>query len=50
MDSKDVFLRVWDREFQTTLRAFKAFPRERLGAAAGRNQNKSLRVSVPLKL
>ena len=30
MDSKDAFLRIWERESQTTIRVFKAFPRDRL--------------------
>jgi hypothetical protein len=30
MDSEDVFLRMWDREFQTTIRVFKAFPGDHL--------------------
>jgi uncharacterized damage-inducible protein DinB len=25
MDSKEIFLRIWEREFQTTVRVFKAF-------------------------
>jgi len=30
MNAKDLFLRIWDREFQTTIRVFKAFPADRL--------------------
>lgn len=32
MNAKEIFLRIWDREFQTTVRVFKAFPDERLDA------------------
>jgi len=30
MNAKDLFLRIWDREFQTTVRVFKAFPADQL--------------------
>lgn len=30
MDAKEVFLRIWDREAKTTVRVFRAFPRESL--------------------
>lgn len=30
MDAKEIFLRIWDREAQTTQNVFRAFPRERL--------------------
>jgi uncharacterized damage-inducible protein DinB len=32
MDAKEIFLRVWEREFQTSVRVFKAFPADRLEA------------------
>jgi uncharacterized damage-inducible protein DinB len=31
MDAKEVFLRIWDREAKTTLKVFRAFPKESLG-------------------
>jgi len=30
MNAKDIFLRIWDREFQSTIRVIKAFPADRL--------------------
>ena len=30
MNAKDIFLRIWEREFQTTVRVFKAFSEEQL--------------------
>jgi len=32
MPAKEVFLRIWEREFQTTVRVFKAFPPDKLEA------------------
>ena len=32
MDAKEIFLRVWEREFQTSVRVFKEFPEDRLEA------------------
>lgn len=31
MNSKEIFVHIWDRESQTTLRIFRAFPAGRLG-------------------
>ncbi|MGA2074031.1 MAG: DinB family protein [Terriglobia bacterium] len=30
MESKEIFLRIWEREFQTTVRVFKAFSADQL--------------------
>ncbi len=30
MNGKEIFLRIWEREFQTTVRVFEAFPADKL--------------------